>query len=102
MRYTVTDGVAFFEGRVASAQIIQRIETSTDGMVSETQLTSLESLKKAMAARVKQLGGNCVICFEYGQKQASFFHSIFSLDDVYWQGKGIVAIVDPDNLYQNR
>jgi hypothetical protein len=98
MKYTVTDGVAFFEGRVSSARIIQGIETSMDRMFSQTQLKSLESLKKAMAKRAIQLGGNCIMCFEYGQKQSSFFKSIFSLDDIFWQGKGIVAIVDPDNL----
>lgn len=98
MKYTVTDGVAFFEGRVSSARIIQTIETSMDRMFSQTQLKSLESLKQAMAKRAIQLGGNSIMCFEYGQKQSSFFKAIFSMDDIYWQGKGIVVVVDPDNL----
>lgn len=38
------------------------------------------------------------MCFEYGQKQFSFWKSIFSMDDIYWKGKGIVAVVDPDTL----
>lgn len=98
MKYTVTDGVAFFEGRVPSARPIRAIETSMDGMFVQTQLKSLESLKKAMAHRAIQLGGNCIMCFEYGQKQSSFWKSIFSMDDIYWKGKGIVAVVDPDTL----
>lgn len=98
MRYTVTDGVAFIEGNVPALQIIQSIETSTDSMFLSTQLKSIESLKHAMAQRVIQLGGNAVICFEYGQKQSSFLKSLLSLDDIYWQGKGIVAVVDPDSL----
>lgn len=98
MNYTVTNGVAFFEGRVLSAQIIQEIDISMDKLFCQTQLKTLESLKIEMAKRAVQLGGNCIMCFEYGQKQSSFFKALFSIDDIYWQGKGIVAIVDPDNL----
>lgn len=98
MRYTVTDGVAFVEGRVATLRIIQTLETSMDSMFRNTQLKSIESLKHAMAQRAIELGGNAVICFQYGQKQASFWRSLLSMDDIYWQGKGIVAVVDPDSL----
>lgn len=98
MRFTVTDGVAFFEGNVPSARRIQVIETSTDGMFRQTQLESIESLKRAMARRAVQLGGNCIICFQYGQKQASLLGSILSFDDIYWHGRGIVAVVNPDDF----
>lgn len=96
MRYTVTDGVAFFEGKVPAARLICPIETSMDSMFRHTQLRSIESLKHAMAARTLQLGGNCIACFEYGQKQSSFMKSLISMDDIYWYGKGYVAIVDPN------
>ena len=98
MRYTVTEGVAFFEGNVPSAQIIRPIETSMDSLFRESQLKSLESLKLVMARIAKNLGGNCIIQFEYGQKQSSFWKSLFSMDDIYWRGKGIVAIVNPDTI----
>ena len=98
MRYTVTEGVAFFEGNVPSAQIIRPIETSMDSLFRESQLKSLESLKLAMARIAKNLGGNCIIQFEYGQEQSSFWKSLFSMDDIYWKGKGIVAIVNPDTI----
>lgn len=98
MRYTVTDGVAFIEENVPSARLIQGIETSMDSFFRQTQLKSIESLKQAMARRAIALGGNCIICFEYGQKQSSFWKSLLSLDDIYWQGKGIVAIVNPDDI----
>lgn len=98
MRYTITDGVAFIEGNVPTIRTIKAIETNTDSMFRNTQLKSIESLKQAMARRIIQLGGNAVICFEYGQKQSSFWKSLLSLDDIYWHGKGIVAVVDPDSL----
>lgn len=99
MRYTITDGVAFFEGQVSSARLIRPIETSMDSVFRQTQLRSIESLKQAMAKRARMLGGNCIVCFEYGQKQSSFMKSLISRDDIYWHGKGIVAVVDPDAVH---
>lgn len=98
MRYTVTNGVAFIEDDVPFARQICPIEASTDSMFFSSQLQGVESVKKKMASRVIELGGNCVIRFTYGQKQTSLLRSFFSRDDVYWYGNGIVAVVDPEAM----
>lgn len=98
MKYTVTDGVAFFECDVPSARFIQIIDTLSDGSYNEEKLESMESLKKAMATHAVLLGGNCIIRFKYGQKKSShFWKSLFS-KKIYWHGIGIVAEVNPENF----
>lgn len=100
MRYTVTDGVAFFEGDVPGARKIKAISVKNSSMFRSSQLSSIESVKKMMADQARKLGGNCILCFRYGQKQPSFLASILVLmrDDVYWYGEGIVGVVDPDSI----
>jgi hypothetical protein len=90
-------GVYFVEGDVAGSRALAPIDTKHDGAWSQSQLKSLDTLKDAMATRVKQAGCNAVINFRYGQKN-TFWRSLLSIDDVWWHASGTIAQIDPTRL----
>ena len=91
------DGVYFVEGAIPGAQRQGPIDTKHDGWYSQSQLKSLDTLKAAMAARVKQVGGNAVLDFRYGQKN-TFWRSLLSIDDVWWYASGTIATIDKSSM----
>jgi len=93
MRKSVYDGVAFYEGLPPTANCLQRVEARIGGILKSAQLSSLDDIKKVLAAQARQLGGNAVVNFEYGQKSVGIFASIFSRDDVNCHGTGTAAVV---------
>jgi hypothetical protein len=97
MYFAEFDGVLFIEGDPAGAFPIRSIATEHDGMFTQSQLKSLDTLKRTMAREAKRAGGNAIIRFQYGQR-SSFWRSLFSLDDVYWQASGMIAKVDEKTL----
>lgn len=93
MRKTISNGVAFYEGRPVSAKCLQKIEAKIGGVLRSSQLSTLDDVKRVLAAQATQLGANAVVDFQYGQKSVGIFASIFSRDDVNWHGSGTAAIV---------
>lgn len=93
-----SDGIYFVEGAPAGSRRIAPISTKIDGMFSNAQLKSLDDIKAAMASEARRKGGNAIIDFKYGQKQRSFWGSLFSLDDVRWEASGAVATINPATL----
>ena len=93
-----SDGIYFVEGAPAGARRIAPVSTKIDGMFSNAQLKSLDDIKTAMAAEARRKGGNAVIDFKYGQRQRSFWGSLFSLDDVRWEATGTIALINPSAL----
>ena len=91
------DGVLFIEGDPPGAAIIRAISTKHDGIFSQSQLKSLDSLKRVMAAEAKRAGGNAVIRFTYGQRN-TFWRSLLSIDDVWWHASGMIAKVNEATL----
>ncbi len=66
--FTEIDGVVFCESS---------LEGKTIGEIREygaTQNTTLAELKKVMAGRARQMGGNAIINFRYVQKADKGFH----------------------------
>lgn len=90
-------GVFFVEGDVEGARKHGPIDTKHDGAWSQSQLKSLDTLKDAMADRVKKAGCNAVVDFRYGQRN-TFWRSLLSIDDVWWHASGTIAQVDPARL----
>ena len=90
-------GVFFVEGDVEGALKHGPIDTKHDGIWSQSQLKSLDTLKAAMADQVKKAGFNAVVEFRYGQKN-TFWRSLLSVDDVWWHASGTVAQIDPARL----
>jgi uncharacterized protein YbjQ (UPF0145 family) len=94
MRKTMCDGVAFYEGRPASATCVQKIEAKIGGVLTSAQLSTLDDVKRVLASQAKQVGANAVVDFQYGQKSVGILASIFSRDDVNWYGAGTAAVVN--------
>src|SRR4051794_17322719 len=97
MYFSKFDDVLFIEGDPPGATVIRSISTQHDGVFSQSQLKSLDSLKRVMAKEVKQAGGNAVIRFTYGQKN-TFWRSLLSIDDVWWHASGVIAKVNQQSL----
>jgi len=98
MYFSKYDGVLFVEGDPRGATIIRPISTEDDRAWGQSQLKSLDTLKKTMAAEVKKAGGNAVVRFSYGQRN-TFWRSLFSLDNVWWYASGVIANVDEHSLH---
>lgn len=85
------EGVFFVESNYPNVEIIEPIEVKIGGILSNSQLRSLNDVKARMVERARQLNGNIITNFIYGQKSPSFLGSFFNMDDVNWFGKGIIA-----------
>jgi hypothetical protein len=97
MYFSKFDDVLFVEGDPPGATFIRRIDTKHDGIFSQSQLRSLDTLKRVMAAEAKKAGGNAIIRFAYGQRN-TFWRSLLSIDDVWWYASGAIAKVDEQRL----
>lgn len=93
-----SNGVYFVEGAPEGVRRIAPVSTRIDGVFVNAQLKSLDDIKVVMAREARRKGGNAVVDFKYGQKQRSFWESLFSLDDVRWEASGTVAVIDPASL----
>jgi hypothetical protein len=98
MRYTTHGGVFFFEGRLSGGRRLGPISVQVGGMFQHAQLRTLDDVKKAMATRVLEAGGNAVVGFTYGQQSVGFWKSLLHLDDVCWYGKGDIAVISQAEL----
>ncbi len=90
---TVSDGIRFIEGMPKNCEIIGPVNVRIDGVFTSAQLKNLGDVKKLMAEKVKQSGGNAVVQFTYGQRSVGFFASLLFRDDVSWYGSGQIATV---------
>jgi uncharacterized protein YbjQ (UPF0145 family) len=72
---------------------MQKLEARIGGVLKSAQLSTLDDVKRVLAAQAKQLGANAVVDFQYGQKSVGIFASLFSRDDVNWHGSGVAAVV---------
>jgi hypothetical protein len=97
MYFSKFEDVLFIEGDPPGATTIRSISTEHDGAWTQSQLKSLDTLKRVMAAEVKRAGGNAVIRFTYGQRN-TFWRSLFSMDDVWWHASGVIARVNENSL----
>ena len=91
MYTSIHDGVRFVEGRPSNARIIKPVAVQIGGVISSSQLKTLDDVKKLMAQQVRAAGGNAVVDFKYGQKSVGFLASLFQRDDVNWYGSGQIA-----------
>ena len=88
----VYDGILFSEGHPSGMREIGSVEVLLDDQwFGGSQLKSLDDVKTELAKRVKEMGGNALIKFTYGQRSVGFWKSLVSIDDVCWWGKGMVA-----------
>lgn len=97
MYYAEYQGVWFVEGSPPGAVDVAPISTEINGVFSQSQLKTLDDVKSRMASAVRELGGNAVTNFKYGQR-STFWKSLFGLDNVMWYASGTIARLDPTQL----
>lgn len=97
MYYSQFDGIYFVEGSLPDAEVIREISTSINEFFGQSQLKSLDDVKRKMVNAVRALGGNAIVEFKYGQK-SSFWQSLLGLDDVSWYASGKIARINPESL----
>ena len=93
MYRTNFEGIAFIEGVPTKYEAIQPASVEIGGVVSQSQLKTLDDVKRKLAQAAKAAGGNAIVDFKYGQKSVGWFRSIMQLDDVNWYGSGMIAII---------
>ena len=86
-RFTVQDGVLFCESTLEGKVLLEIKE------VGATQNTTLLEVKKRMAAKAKNLGGNAIINFTYAQK-ADRMKNIFKFDSERLACTGTVIFME--------
>ena len=92
--YTTTfEGITFVEGRPPGARVVGPVRVEIGGILTSSQLKSLDDVKRLMAERARSAGGNAVVDFKYGQKSVGFWRSLIDRDDVQWYGEGQVAVL---------
>jgi hypothetical protein len=93
MYTTVFEGIKFIEGLPRGSQILEPVRVEIGGILTSSQLKSLDDIKRQMTLQVRRVGGNAVVEFKYGQKSVGFWRSLFDRDDVHWYGEGKIAVV---------
>lgn len=94
MVYTTTfDRIKFVEGRPPGTRLLGPIRVEIGGAITSAQLKNLDDVKRLMAKRVREEGGNAVVDFRYGQRSVGFWRSLIDRDDVSWYGEGNVALL---------
>lgn len=91
---SIYKGIIFVEGSEPAAKILEKVEYKKNFSFN-AQLHTLECVKDQLCQKVKDMGGNAVVEFQYGQKSSGWFKSsLFSLDDnIKWYGSGKAAII---------
>lgn len=87
---TAAFGIVFVEGECPGCREIGPVSVRIGGMFTQSQLKSLDDVKRQLAAAVSRMGGNGLVRFKYGQR-STFWASIFNLDGVSWYGEGVAA-----------
>jgi hypothetical protein len=86
------DEVFFTESKaIEGARDLGSVEVKLDG-----QNKDLRNVKTELAKKVRKLGGNGLIAFEYGQRGNPWYRSLSGLFDAeHWYGKGRAVMLPP-------
>ena len=98
MYFSKFEDVLFVEGDPLGAVTIRPISTQHDGFFSQSQLKSLDTLKKVMADEAKRAGGNAVIRYSPTVRKIRSGGISCSIDDVWWHASGVIAKVNEQGL----
>ena len=92
---SIYKNIIFIEGHEDYVKNLGTIEYKKGGFFNN-QLKNLDNVKEQLAYKAKQLGGNAVVNFKYGQKNKSWFRSLLLSidDDINWYGYGEVVVLD--------
>jgi len=97
MYYSKNFDIYFIEGNIPSTNIISHIDKEMHGLLSQSQLKTLDDVKKTLSIHIKGKNGNALINFKYGQK-SSFFRSLISIDNISWYGSGDIVKLSDEQI----
>lgn len=100
MFVTEYKGILFIEGKYSKGEVIQTVNTAIKGFFESPQVRNLDDVKARLATLAEKLDANAIVEFQYGQKSATFWESLFSRDDVHWYGSGL-AVRLSEKQYQD-
>src|SRR4051812_14788545 len=86
-------GIRFFEGMPTVVHFIGPVRVEISGIITSSQLKSLDDVKRLMVEKARAKGGNAIVDFKYGQRSVGCLASLFMRDDVSWFGEGQIAYV---------
>ena len=97
---SVYNDVIFIEGNSEFVKSLGQVEYKKDKLYNN-QLQNIDNVKEQLSRKAKELGGNAIINFKYGQKSTTWFRSMLLAfdDNVNWFGNGEVVVLD-DAAYQ--
>lgn len=86
---TKTDGVFFTEAKeIAGQRVVGEVSWKASG-----QNQDLRYVKAQLAKRVRDMGGNALVQFTYGQKGRNWLMSGGLVDSENWYGAGIAVSI---------
>ena len=99
---TVLDNVIFIEGSEEYISNFGQIVYKKGMGLYNNQLKNLDDVKAQLAQKTKELGGNAVVNFKYGQKNTSWIKSLLLRfdDNVNWFGEGMAVLLPEDRYYE--
>ncbi len=94
---TIYKDIIFIEGEFEHSKKLGPVEYKKDKFYNN-QLQNLDNVKEQLSNKAKELGGNAIINFKYGQKNTTWFRSMLLAfdDNVNWFGTGEVVLLEPD------
>ena len=98
MYFSEYEGVFYIEGNPPDVIKIKVVDYKLNLFFGQAHLKTLDDIKDKLNLQVKELGGNCVYDFKYGQT-SSWWKSIFGLDDIHWFATGVIGFINnPESL----
>ena len=94
MYKTMYRGIAFVEGTIPGAQILEPYRVSL-GFRFGAQLKNLRDVKDKFVEAALRCGANAVLDFTYGQKSR-----LFAIDDVACWDRGVLGLPPAEGLGQ--
>lgn len=89
---TIFEDIVFIEGGHPNVSQIKSIKVDLSYKFG-AQLKNLTDVKRGLATQARELGGNCITEFQYGQKS-----KWLAIDDVAFWGSGNVSLL-PQDIY---
>ena len=94
---TLHNGIIFIEGHEDYLKSLGKVVYKKEGFYNN-QLKNLDNVKEQLSMKARELGGNAIINFKYGQKNTTWFKSALLLfdDNVNWYGDGEIVVISEE------
>jgi hypothetical protein len=93
MRFETYEGIDFFEGMPRRTQVIGPASVFVGAAYRASQLQSEDDVKKHLAVRARDVGGNAIVEFKCGRRRQRWLDRLFRRGPETWYGEGLIAYV---------